>query len=108
METVGEIFDREGPCLFMVKVLELGEKHNRQPVGEWDYWFASDPRWRLIVNGGGSDEWQPAGAFAPVKRFECAIEYNGWLVASFNAVGGAVIGLTEARILEALERELAV
>lgn len=104
-QTVGDVFDERGPCLLMAKVMDLAEQVGRMPFGEWDYRFQSDPRWRVCVNGGTSSEWTPPDAPA-IKRFESYVEFNGWPAATFNTVDGAVIGITEDRILVAFEQEI--
>lgn len=104
-QTVGEVFEAHGPCALMAKVVELAQKQQRIPVGEWDYRFTSDPRWRLCINGGKDAEWTPPEA-PPVKRFEVFMEFNGWPAATFNVVEGCVIGVTEDQILAAFDAEL--
>lgn len=104
--TVGELVDQRGPCQLMLAVMALAEKHGRIPCGEWDYRFESDPKFRLLLNGGTKPEWKPTGAFMPVKRFECVIEHDGWAVANFNTAEGVVLGgFTEADLLAAIDRE---
>lgn len=103
-KTVGEVFDERGPCLIMAKVAEIAEAIKRIPVGRWDYTFASDSRWRLCLNG-GTDVWTPPGLLE-IPRFEGVIARDGWPVATFNTVGGMVVGRTEDDIIEALECEV--
>lgn len=105
VETVGEKVDRDGPCVLMVKVCDLAQKHGRVPVGEWDYTFASDPKWRLCMNGGPHDSWSPEEGI-DVPRFEVYVQFNGWPAALFNTAGGQVIGISEDEIVAAFEKEL--
>jgi hypothetical protein len=105
-KTAKDVFDERGPCALMMKVLTLAELKNRVPVGEWDYQFASNPAWRLCVNGGLFETWTPSKDVPPIKRFEAYVAYQGWPAAIFNTVEGIVTGVTETMILDAFDTEI--
>ncbi len=102
--TVGEKVDRDGVCEAMLRVAELAQVVSRTPVGEWDYRFTTNPHWRICVNGGTHDEWQPVKA-PPVKRFTVYIEFNGWPAGIIDAAGGRMIKGLETPFIDAVANE---
>jgi hypothetical protein len=104
-KTVGEAVEQHGFCEVMLRIVDLAKHLGRIPAGEWDYRFASDPKWRICLNGGTQPTWTPTDAPA-VERFYAYLEYNGWPAGIVNAAGGSV-ALNEDRIIAAIEREIA-
>jgi hypothetical protein len=101
-ETVGDVFDRRGPCELMALVVQLAEKHGKIPVGTWT--IQLDPDWELRVNG-TADKWDGV----PPWHGMMTSAHNGWpVVVLFNTVDGQFIGPpdTENRAVAVLKRSV--
>lgn len=100
-ETMGEAVERQGIPMTLSLLADIAGALQRIPIGEWDYQFASNSRWRLVMNGGKAQFWQG------VQRFHVMLEYNGWPAAIISPAGGIVHGgVTEQEVIEVLETEL--
>jgi len=102
-ETVGQVFDRHGPCALMAKVATLAELEGRIPVGHWVR--PLEAGWTLTVNG-------TAEKVDGVPPWHGMMEstHHGWpVVLLFDAVSGDFIGPpdTEDRALAVLDRAIA-
>jgi hypothetical protein len=104
--TVGEKVDRDGPCELLVRIADIALALGRIPVGEWDYTFASDRRWRVLLNGGQTDTWTPEPGLS-VPRFHAMVFCNGLPLALVDAAGGTVAQGQEDPAIAAVEAELA-
>jgi hypothetical protein len=99
--TIGEKVDRDGPSALFVAIAELAEAHGRIPIGEWDSGpFQTDPRYRVLVNGGPNARWRD------IPRFHALLEFNGWPAGLLNP-GGGTIAINEDEAIAVVEREAA-
>lgn len=104
-ETVGDVFEKQGPCALMAAVVTLAEARGRIPVGFWD--VDLEPGWRLVVNGTPETR-------SDVLPWHAMVQHNGLPLALFNTVEGTQVGgpdaygrTAEDRCLEALQRAVA-
>ena len=102
--TMGEAVDKHGPCEVFVAIADLAQVVGRIPIGEWVYFFQSDPRYSLWVNGGTSESWKPEGCVPLIDRFYAYMEFNGWPVALVCPAGGSVTR-PAADLINALKAE---
>lgn len=98
-ETVGDVFDRRGPCALMSAVIDLAQSRGRIPVGHWRVELPDG--WTLEING-------TAAAIGNIPPWHATMtaEYNGWpVVVLFDTVDGQFIGPpgTEDRAIAAIK-----
>jgi len=105
--TVGEKVERDGIMAAMLACTEIAEALGRIPAGEWDYRFQSEPTWRICLNGGKSEHWQPPNA-PKIPQFHVYIERSGWPLALFNAADGTFMFSAENDFMQAADKELRV